>query len=208
VGFKDSALTYGTTDLSVQVSRMKDAGVDIIYPCLDLQGVVTLAKELKKQQVDAIQIMPNSYDKELTDDFGDLFEGSYVQTYFAPFETPDPPPGLSEFKTQMEKAGLTITENSIVGWLNAALFVEGLKAAGPEFTQAKVVEAINKMDDWTADGVLAGVDWTTQHTAAPRFCPAVSRIEGSAFVPAFTEEGKPFVCWDNGADSLKETHES
>ena len=48
VVFKDSSLSFGTTDLSVQVSKMKDAGVDMVITCMDTNGVVTLAKELKK----------------------------------------------------------------------------------------------------------------------------------------------------------------
>ena len=65
---------------------MKDAGVDFVTTCMDTNGVVTLAKEMKKQGLDASQYLPNGYDHELIEEFGDLFEGSYVRTDFAPFE--------------------------------------------------------------------------------------------------------------------------
>jgi hypothetical protein len=53
------------------------------------------------------------------------------------------------------------------------------------------------MDDWDADGLLEGVDWTTAHTEQTNpQCAAFTRIEGDAFVPAFGEPGKPFICFE------------
>ncbi len=127
VVFKDESLSYGTTDLSVQVSKMKDAGVDMVVSCIDTNGVVTLAKEIKKQQVDAIQYLPNAYDQELLDEYGDLFEGSYVYTSFAPLETDPKPDGLKAYEEWMDTTGGEVSENSLVGWLNADLFVSGLQ---------------------------------------------------------------------------------
>ena len=40
------------------------------------------------------------------------------------------------------------------GWLNADLFVDGLKAAGPDFSRQKLIDAINKMTDYKANGLL------------------------------------------------------
>jgi hypothetical protein len=42
--------------------------------------------------------------------------------------------------------------------------VAGLKAAGPNFDRQKVIDAINSMKAWDADGMIAPVDWTTRHT--------------------------------------------
>jgi hypothetical protein len=67
----------------------------------------------------------------------------------------------------MEKQGDTPNEYTTYGWINAAMLVEGLKAAGPNFTQAKVIEASNsgKMDRYTAGGLTAPLDWSRQHVA-------------------------------------------
>ena len=64
------------------------------------------------------------------------------------------PEGLKLYQKWMKKTGGDQNENSYVGWMNADLFVEGLKAAGPDFTQQKVVDAINGMTDYTAKGIL------------------------------------------------------
>ncbi len=203
VAFKDSSLSYGTTDFSVQVSKMKDAGVDFVITCIDTTGVVNLAKELKKQGVEAVQFLPNAYDQELLEEFGDLFEGSYASVSFIPLEVSDKPQGMQDYLTWIEQVGGTPGENSIVGWLNAALLVEGLRQAGPEFTQQKVIDAINADTNWTADGFLTGVDWTVAHTGqSPITCTPIVKIEGSTFVPQTGKDDKPFVCFDRQTKSL------
>ena len=212
IAFMDQALEFGTTDVSVQVKKMKDAGVDLVTTCMDTNGVVTLAKEMKKQQLDAIQYLPNGYDHDFIKEFGDLFEGSIVRTDFATWELPkdDRPKGLEEYLTWMDRIGVEPSENSVAGWLNADLLVRGLEKAGPDFDRQSVIDAINTMDDYTADGFVHDVDWTTQHTqTSPESCDVLSRIENSEFVPKWAEAGKPFTCVDGtNADKLVMTNKA
>ncbi len=204
VVFKDSSLSYGTTDFSVQVAKMKDAGVDMVVTCIDTNGVVGLAKELKKQDVKAIQYLPNAYDQELLDEYGDLFEGSYLYTSFLPLESDEPSQGMKDYRKWIEKAGGEVGENSLVGWLNAALFVEGLRKAGPDFTRQKVIDAINSETDWTADGLLSGVDWTESHTQRTNIsCSATLKVVDSKFQPVEGPGGTPFVCFDLASGTLE-----
>jgi ABC-type branched-subunit amino acid transport system substrate-binding protein len=192
--YEDAALSYGVSDLSTQVSKMKDAGVDIVWTCMDTNAVVTLAREMKKQGLDAIQILPNAYDHQFLDEYGDLFEGSYVRTDFAPYEFEPRSAGMQRFLDQMKAKGQEPTENAIVGWLNADLFVSGLLAAGPNFTQQGLIDAINtKLTAFTADGMLPPINWTTAHTAIVG-CFTLSQIKESHFVPAFTTGNSPFIC--------------
>ena len=67
---------------------MKQAGVDLVTTCMDTNGVVTLAKEMKKQSLDAIQYLPDAYDHTFLKSYGDLFEGSVVRTDFTQWELP------------------------------------------------------------------------------------------------------------------------
>jgi ABC-type branched-subunit amino acid transport system substrate-binding protein len=208
VVFSDESLAYGESNLSVQVEKMKEAGVQLVMSCMDNNGVVTLAKEMKKQQLDAKQYLLNGYDHELIRQFGDLFEGSVVHLDFAPFETPpaDRPRGLETFLSEMKKLGKTPTENAAVGWINANLFVDGLKAAGRDLTRKKVIDALNAMTAWNGEGITAPIDWTKRHTSVNLSvdCAAYVKIEHSTFVPAFTKDGKPLVCVD-GTDRSKLT---
>jgi branched-chain amino acid transport system substrate-binding protein len=201
VVFSDESLAFGETNLSTQVQKMKEAGVQLVMTCMDNNGVVTLAKEMKKQQLDAKQYLLNGYDHTFLEQFGDLFEGSVVRLDFAPFETPtaDQPRGLKEFLAQMKKLGKPPTENAAVGWINANMFVDGLKAAGPELSRQKVVDALNKMTAWNSNGITSPIDWTKRHTSVDlnHDCAAYVKIENSRFVPTFTKGGKPFVCLDS-----------
>lgn len=195
VVYADLSLAYGVADLSVQMSRMKDEGVDLITTCMDSNGVVTVAREAKRQGLDAVQYLPNAYNQDFVEEYGDLLEGSLVRTDFVQWQVEDEPPGLADFLEWMERRGAEPTENAMVGWLNADLFVTGLREAGPRFSRQALVDAINRMTHYTADGLLAGVDWTRAHREPGR-CVFYSTIEDSAFVPydGGGDPGDPFVC--------------
>lgn len=207
VAFVDKGLTYGEKNLKVQVDKMKSAGVDLVTTCMDTNGVVTLATAMDAAGLEAKLSLPNGYDHEFVDQFGDLFEGSIVRTDFVQWEVPEKeqPDGLKNFLKWMKKNGKDPNENAISAWLNAALFVQGLRDAGPTFTRESLVTAINKMTNWKADGLIHGVDWTTAHLQQEKVgesCQFVSTIENSEFVPQFTKPGKPFLCID-GTDPDK-----
>ena len=105
----------------------------------------------------------------------------------------------------MEATGGTVNELSMAGWLAADLFVTGLEQAGPEFSRQKVVDAINAMEEWDANGLNPGFDWTVIHDAEmPRQCVTMLQIVDGAYEPSFAEPGKPFLCFEAGADELPE----
>lgn len=208
VVFADASLAYGTNDLSVQVQQMRDAGVDFVTTCMDNNGVTTLAREMQRQGLDAPQYLPNGYDYDLVGEFGDLFEGSYVGTEFSPLEFEPQPPGIEDYLEWMDETGGTVGEISLAGWISAAQFVTGLRAAGPDFTRQKVIDGLNQLTDVDADSIIPGNDWTIAHDQVdPLQCTAISRIEDSEFVPTFTEDDKPFVCFESGADALPDEPE-
>jgi ABC-type branched-subunit amino acid transport system substrate-binding protein len=199
VVFSDKSLAFGQPDYSAQVAQMKEEGVDLVISCIDGNGAVNLAREIKKQGLDAVQVLPNAYNRALIEENADVLEGSYLFTTFAPFETRPKPEGLKLYDEWIKKTDGRKDENSMIGWINADLFVEGLKAAGPDFTREKVIDAINAMTDYDAKGLLAGTDWTTAHEE-DQDCYATLQVKDGKFKPVFGAKGKPFVCFD---DSLK-----
>jgi branched-chain amino acid transport system substrate-binding protein len=193
--FDDESLSFGVTDLSSDVSQMKDKGVDLVTTCMDNNGTLTLAKEMKKQGLNAIQYMPNAYDQEFMKTNGQFFEGSYALTFFTPYQVKNKPQGLKTFLKWIKKTGGPTTENALAGWTNADLFYQGLKAAGPEFTRQKVVDAINQIKDYTGDGIYGPIDWTIAHTQdPPDSCVVLSKVHNGTFVPSFGTADKPFIC--------------
>jgi hypothetical protein len=203
IEFLDTSLSFGVTDLSSDVSQMKDKGVDLVTTCMDNNGTLTLAKEMKKQGLNAIQYLPNAYNQKFIQENAPFFQGSYALTFFTPFEVKQKPKGLKDFQKWMKKGGFEQNENSLAGWINADLLYQGLKAAGPDFTRQKIVDAINGMTDYTANGLLAGIDWKTAHTQqAENGCIVLSKVNNGKFVPSFGESGKPFACFADHPDKL------
>jgi len=194
VVFSDKSIQFGNPDYSAQVARMKEEGVDLVLACIDGNGAVNLARELQKQQVDADMVLPNMYNHELVEENAEVLEGKYLFTTFAPFETKPKPEGLKLYDEWIKKTDGRTDENSMVGWINADQFVEGLKAAGPDFTREKVVDAINAMTDYDAKGLLPGIDWTTAHEDDPD-CYAALQIQDGKFKPVFGKKGQPFICF-------------
>ncbi len=194
VVFKDTSLSFGAVDYSVQVSKMVDDKVNLVIPTLDANGAFSLAREMKKQGLNAPMILPNAYSQDRIAKNADVANGNYVTTLFTPFESKSKPPGLKLYEQWIKKSGGTKSENSLYGWLNADLFVKGLKAAGCDFTRQKVVDAINQMKDYNGDGLIAPVDWTKAHQGN-QGCFVWSKVENGKFKPVFGQSGKPFLCY-------------
>ena len=192
--FMDKSLTFGTPDYSAQVAQMKDKGVDLVISCIDGNGAATLGREMKKQSLDAIQILPNSYNQELVKKNAQVVNGDYLFTTFTPLETKPAPPGLKQYLKWIKKTSGKKTENSLMGWINADEFVTGLKAAGPNFTRQKVVDATNAITNYTAGGIVPAIDWTKAHEKQVE-CYAVLKVVNGGFTPMFGKKSKPFLCF-------------
>jgi branched-chain amino acid transport system substrate-binding protein len=199
--FKDTSVPFGGVDYSAQVAKMVQDKVDLVIPTLDANGAFLLAREMKKQGLNAPMLLPNAYNVARIQKNLDVANGNYVFTQFAPFESNPKPLGLQLYQKWIKKSGGTTSENSVHGWLNADLFVRGLKAAGCDFTRQKVVDAINQMTHYNADGFIAPLDWTKAHTQG-NGCFSFVKVVNGKFKPSFGQPGKPFVCIPAGTTSI------
>ena len=199
--FTDKSLSFGATDLCVQVSKMKEAGVDLVTTCMDTQrrrhaGQGDEEAGARRHAVPARTATTTSSSKQ----FGDLFEGSVVRTDFTQWQLPEDqqPQGLKDFLKWMDKSGKdSSTRTRWRAGSTPTSSSQGLKAAGPDFNRQKVIDAINKMTDYTPTACCNGVDWTKQHTAEQgpeRGLRVRSTIKDGKFDPNFSKPGKPFHC--------------
>jgi hypothetical protein len=100
------------------------------------------------------------------------------------------------------KSGKTIRELTVEGWVMANMFVHGLKLAGPEFTQQKLIDSLNQETNFTGNGMKVPIDWTKQHqdpfthpeSQGKYNCGSVLKVEGGKLVPIMDQPGKPWVC--------------
>jgi hypothetical protein len=198
-------LDYGLPNgIGPEVTAMKEAGVDFISTCIDLNGMKTLAQELERQGMgDVVLYHPNTYNQQFVADAGSLFEGDVIAVQFLPFEADGEGTALDDFLEWIDRQGAEPSELAMVGWLNASLAFEGLLAAGPEFDRDKVTAATNAMTEFTAGGLLEPIDWTQAHTPytqatrdvdTGRECTALVRVERGELTTMAPPE-TPWLCW-------------
>src|SRR5262245_18092815 len=119
---------------------MKDAVVGFVATCMDGNESIVLAKEVEKQGLEAVQHLPNGYDAAYISANAGLLEGAVVIPQFVSFEHEPQLPIIEDYLHWMDEIGKEPqVEVAVIGWLLAHQFVEGLKLAGPEFSQQKVI---------------------------------------------------------------------
>jgi ABC-type branched-subunit amino acid transport system substrate-binding protein len=210
VGYVNTDLAFGLPNgIAPEVTAMRDAGVDFILACIDLNGMKSLAQELERQGMgDVPMYHPNTYDAAFVREAGDLFEGDLVQVAFRPFEAAPGNSQLADFQEWMGETGGQISEIAMIGWINADLAYQGLLAAGPEFSREAVIAATNEFTAYTAGGLTAPVDWSRQHTppteedpgtnGPEQVCFSIVRVVGGEFELVGDPEA-PFHCWDGAS---------
>jgi branched-chain amino acid transport system substrate-binding protein len=215
VEFFDNNIAFAQPDLSSQVTEMKRKNVDIVFICMDGKEALILAKEMRRQGLDAPVSLPNAYDHEYIRENADLLEGYFVAAQFVPFEKQPPLPEHALIRKWVGERGKTIRELTIEGWIAAMMFVHGLKLAGPEFSQQKVIDALNRETNFTANGMKVPIDWTKQHddprtkpeSRSKYVCASQLQIRDGQFVPIMDQPGKPWTCLVGGQEppTLTET---
>ena len=206
VGFQDASLDFGFADVSGQVQQMSDADVDLVTTCMDFTGQTTIAREMERQGLDAPHYMPRAYDYDFLNEFGDLFEGSYVLLAMLPREWEPKPPSMEAFEAWMEETGQDenrMNELALSGWISADMFVTALRLAGPEFTRETVVSEMNQITDYSAQGLIPPIDWTKEHTEDVDGCGSFLQITDGEFVPIFDNGETPYNCLDAAPDETQ-----
>jgi ABC-type branched-subunit amino acid transport system substrate-binding protein len=209
VVFYDDTLPFAA-DLTADVQNMKDKGVEYVNTCVDTNEVIKLQKEMKKQDLHAVQNLPNAYDHDFVRDNAALFEGNFIEPLYAPWETDPQSPATKAYLAAIKAITNDPVELTEFGWIDAMQFVEGLKGAGPEFTQQKVINYLNAQKAYSAEGLVPPIDWTTGHIDPMKHkevrqkeqCQPIMQIKGGKFVLYKTPPDKPFTCLDTakGAD--------
>jgi ABC-type branched-subunit amino acid transport system substrate-binding protein len=206
VVLKDTSLPFGVTSLTTDVNRMKQRGAQFVATCMDPTGNTLLSQTLKQENMKNVaQYWPDGYDSDVLARYPDLMQGVYLSAGFVPFEDPKGAPGMRKFLAQLHKTapGAKPAEVRLAGWLNADLFVRGLRAIGKNVTRTRLVNAINHMTHWTADGIVPPLNWTeAHHRNNSKDCAAFIRVENGKFTPVFGQGGTPFVCWPAHAGSI------
>jgi len=211
--YSDPDLQVAQPNLTAVVSKMKENKVQLVFTSVDQQETLILAKEIAKQHLDAVQFVNNLYNPQFVHDNAQYLEGAFVAPQFAAFENTPLIPVEQEFEDWMNKLGKPVSEIPGYGWINALQFVHALRLAGPNFSQQKVIDALNQDTHFDADGMIVPIDWTKQHNdpagpngtanqyAGSYQCVSPTRVHDGKFVAVLTKPGKPWVCMAGGPNA-------
>jgi branched-chain amino acid transport system substrate-binding protein len=206
VVYTNDTLAFGIPNgVAPEVTAMKNAGVDLIFGCLDGNTMKAIAQEAERQSLSASLVFYASSDENYLKENAAILEGSIVGTHLRPFLA-TPTEGQKLYRTWMKKIGKTADENAVHGWIAADLAYQGLERAGAPLTRKKVIDATNTLKAYTADGWINPRDIGATHEpqtptdAATHgekpFCLSYFRIQDGEFemlAPATTS--KPYICW-------------
>ena len=202
VSYVDLKVSYPGTTVATDVQRMKQAGSNFVVSCMDVQGNVNMARAIKQYGVNMTQLWLDGNDQSTFDQNQSLMQGVYFYVAHVPFTAPTSIyPGLKVYLTAMKKyaPAYVYNELAIQGWESAALFVQGVKMAGNNLTQANVINADNSLTAFTAGGLTAPVNWKNAGHAghSPPYCGAVIKVVGDKYEPSLNTGKNVFNCFQS-----------
>src|ERR1700733_10755539 len=202
VSYSDLKVSYPGSTVATDVQRMKQAGSNMVVSCMDVQGNVTMARAIKQYGLNMTQLWFSGNDQSTLNTNQSLMQGVYFDIGHVPFSaSPTLYPGLKLYFAAMKKYEPAYAQDEIAlqGWESAALFVQGVKMAGTNLTQANVIKEDNSLSSFTAGGLEAPVNWVSAgHTGhAPPYCLAYIKVSGDKYLPALNKGNNVFNCFDS-----------
>jgi ABC-type branched-subunit amino acid transport system substrate-binding protein len=202
VSYSDLKVSYPGSTVATDVQRMKQAGSNFVVSCMDVQGNVSMARAIKQYGVKMTQLWLNGNDQTTLNANQSLMQGIYFSIAHVPFGAPQSDyPGLKLYVTQMKKyePNYVNDELAIQGWESAALFVQGVKMAGNDLTQANVIKQDNSLTSFTAGGLTTPTNWKDAGHSGhkPPYCNAFIKVSGDKYVPTLNKGKNVFVCFNS-----------
>jgi branched-chain amino acid transport system substrate-binding protein len=202
VSYSDLKINYPGSTVATDVQRMKQAGSNFVISCMDVQGNVTMARAIKQYELHMTQLWLNGNDQSTLNQNQSIMQGVYFSIAHVPFGAPQSEyPGLKLYQAQMKKyqPNYVNDELAIQGWESAALFVQGVRMAGNNLTQANVIKADNSLTSFTAGGLTSPTNWRDAgHSGhAPPYCSAYIKVVGKKYVPTLNKGKNVFVCFQS-----------
>ena len=189
---------------SSEVQRMQQRGDQLVVSCMTSSDDITFARDIQQYGLKIKQEWLNGYDQALLSQYQGLMQGVYVDNVSnVPFEAANSAnygnryPGMQQYISAMRKyePGFVMNGVSFDGWWSAALIAAGIRAAGNDVTKSNVIDATNRITNFTGGAISAPVNWGVSHTTftIPQ-CNSWLKIEGDQYVPVLAQGKRVFVC--------------
>jgi ABC-type branched-subunit amino acid transport system substrate-binding protein len=190
---------FETSFLS-DILAMKAKGVQLFYT-LELPDnfAATVAEEMQQQNFHPMNIEGDAYSSQLIKLGGSAVNGMYIVQSYALYLGQDASsvPAVALFDKWMRKVNPNpdFEIESVYGWTSAELFVQALKAAGPEPTRAGLIEALDKITNFNTGG-LAPPSNPGQNV--PTNCFLLAQVQKGKIVRVAPSPKSGFDCSSGG----------
>ena len=175
------------TDFTADIVQMQSKGVQLLT--LSSADVKTMARvEAKANQQswhpEVTLLGAAGYDNTLFTLAGsnDALENAYLYLPTSMYLGEDRAdvPEVDLFQTWMQQTnpGANIDLFTVYGWESAAMFVQALKAAGPQATRASLLGALQQIDHFDGNGMLAP---SGPASKTPATCYIMVQVHGGKF---------------------------
>lgn len=191
VGYLNTTLSVGSTNVGPIVLAMKNAGVDGLDPAIITNSAFAIIDGMRQQGAPLkAAILAEGYGGDLAaggPDAAGEAQGLYFLSAYEPVEMHTA--ATEKLQSALQTyAGVTgdPTSAEYYAYLSVDAVVQGLKAAGANATQASFINAMLAMTNYPATGLYDGhgVDFSMAgrgQTAAPGNCWWVTQYQGSTF---------------------------
>lgn len=180
------------TNFNTQANAMKQHGVDFVITVAEVNAMSNLAKAF--ESVGYFPKVPfygaQVYGQKFLQLAGSAAEGTTVGLIFAiPEEANNP--AMAAFKTWYARTapGADADFFALASWVAADMFVNALKASGPDPTQATIVEQMSKVTSYNGNGIVANINPAGKKAVG---CYHVVGVRGGKWQKIFPDQG--FQC--------------
>ena len=143
---------------------MKENKVQLVFTSVDQQETLILAKEIAKQHLDAVQYVNNLYNPQFVHDNAQYLEGDVRGTAVRRVREHAADPGRAGIRGLDGQARTSRSPRSrATGGSTRSSSCTGSSSPAPNFSQQKVIDALNRDTHFDADGMIVPIDWTKQH---------------------------------------------
>jgi ABC-type branched-subunit amino acid transport system substrate-binding protein len=181
------------TNFRSQANDMKEKEIDFVITVAEVNAMANLARAFG--EVDYFPKVPfygaQVYGQKFLQLAGPNAEGTRVGLIFAIPEEAASVPGMAAFSTWYGRTapGADPDFFAILGWVAADMFVTALRQAGPDPTQAKILEQMRTFTEYTGGGLVAPINPAQKKLTT---CYHIIAVKGGKWTKEFPGQG--FQC--------------
>lgn len=185
------------SDFTADVIRMRQQGVKGVYVvAADVKTMARLLKAMQQQgfKPEFVALGASGYDANLIPLAGAAAEGVFVDQQLALYQGGDsatvPEVALMNQWVQKVKPGFKPDLFTAFAWASGRLLMQGLEAAGPGVTRQSLTAALQKVNEFDANGLVAPSGPGTKRQA---ICNMFMQVKNGKF-ERVDPPGKGYLC--------------